>query len=71
MRQKLVVVSHRVRVTPVMRLTPMMPTLAVASDHKTLAASNKNELPAWAKPVLASPRESGLPLLTPAVWHLL
>jgi len=45
--------------------------LAVASDHKTLSSSNKNEPPAAAKLILASPRESGLPVLTPGVWHLL
>jgi len=44
--------------------------LAVASDHKTLSSSNKNEPPAAAK-LITSPRESGLPVLTPGVWHLL
>ena len=39
---------------------------AVASDHKTLAASNKREPPAVGKPVLASPRESGTSPSPPA-----
>ena len=39
----------------------------MASDHKTLARSNKSEPPAAAKPVLASPRGPA-PRLTPRVW---
>jgi len=45
--------------------------LAVASDHKLLAPSNKREPPAAGKPVLASPRASGTSPLTSGVWHLL
>ena len=42
----------------------------MASDNKTLAASNKNEPPASGKPVLASPRALWPSLLQPGVWHL-
>jgi transcriptional antiterminator RfaH len=40
--------------TPV-RVTPVMSTTAVASDHKTLAPSNKRNPPAAANRVLARP----------------